>query len=420
MLFTRAPVIPNSGAPTLNANVLIPRERIHQEQGRFVGHLRDRIFTSAYQPIVSPALMRPIGVEALLRIQQPGGPLAPAELFASLADDEAVEACRLARALHVMNAPPLPQGNEWLFLNVHPEAIRRRLDPSRIASELRTLDMTPTRIVIEVTASAGMDPVELRDFVAEFRSAGFRIAIDDFGSGVSDYDRIVEIEPDIVKVDRSLIANAAASMRARRLFPHAVGLLREAGALVVVEGIENAEQAQIAIDADAELLQGWFFGRPAAHAPDTAGCRERMDGLLAESRSGGWQRRSETDSFRGRFLDAWSAFRDGGDIGRIADAIDEPRITRLYVIDNRGFQIGDTALTRSAVHGNPHPLANAMGACWVRRPYFRNAMEQPGRIQVTRPYLSLTEQRLCVTFSCATSRPDHGSCVVCMDVLVDN
>jgi len=400
---------------------LVPHDRIRSVDGHATGLLQDYTCRSAYQPIVSPALMRMVGMEALLRVERGGTPLDTARFFAGLDEEQVVESCRLARAIHVLNVPETALGNEWLFLNVHPESIRkRRASAGSLVSELAALGMGPERIVLEIVESAPLTDTELADFVSEYRREGFRIAIDDFGAGASNYDRVLSVHPDIIKLDRSLIANASASSRARRLFPHMVALLREAGSLVLVEGIENEEQAHIAIDADAELLQGYFFAKPAAGLPDQALQRSRLAALMTPANAAVMRQRPAEEKLRSRFLDAWTRFRDGTPLELIAQEINEPQVTRLYVIDSKGYQIGDTAMTRHALRGMSHPLSNAKGACWARRHYFRRANEQPGRIQMTRPYLSLTEQRLCVTYSCATSHKEYGPCVVCMDVLIDS
>ncbi len=396
---------------------LAPHGQIARIDGHATGIFHNVTCRSVYQPIVSPALMRMVGMEALLRLDSPAGITDPAGFFASLDNNDVVDACRLARALHVLNTPTTPGGNEWLFLNVHPESIRQhRASAASLVDELSALNMTPARIVLEIVESAPISDTELAVFVAEYRNAGFRIAIDDFGAGASNYDRVLAVHPDIIKLDRSLIANASLSSRARRLFPHMVALLRESGSLVLVEGVETEAQAHIAIDADAELLQGWFFAHPTARLDETAPWQPRLAQLF--SRLGGTRTSNDTERFRSHFLDVWTAFRTGTPMAVIAGEISEPQITRLYVINSAGFQIGDTALTRHALPGIEHPLSNAKGACWARRHYFRNAMEQPGRIQLTRPYLSLTEQRVCATFSCATLHKEYGQCVICMDVLV--
>jgi EAL domain-containing protein (putative c-di-GMP-specific phosphodiesterase class I) len=94
----------------------------------------------------------------------------------------------------------------------------------------------------------------LKRFISHFRQLGCLIAIDDFGAGHSNFDRIWDLQPDIVKIDRRLIQDAGHSRRVERILTGIVSLLHEAGSLVVVEGVETEDEALVAIAANADMV----------------------------------------------------------------------------------------------------------------------------------------------------------------------
>jgi EAL domain-containing protein (putative c-di-GMP-specific phosphodiesterase class I) len=102
-------------------------------------------------------------------------------------------------------------------------------------------EVRPEHVVIEILESEIKDRAYLKTLIAHFREMGCLIAIDDFGAGHSNFDRIWELEPDIVKIDRQLISSAEKSPKVKRILKGIVALIHEAGSLVVIEGIENAE-----------------------------------------------------------------------------------------------------------------------------------------------------------------------------------
>jgi EAL domain-containing protein (putative c-di-GMP-specific phosphodiesterase class I) len=174
------------------------------------------------------------------------------------------------RALHLRNFARVDPGDRILFLNVHPEAA---VDDAKSGHELgdliRYYGLVPKRVCVEILEAGCADEALLRRAVSTYRALGVTIAMDDFGTARSNFDRIVRLRPDIVKIDRSLLADAVIGEdRARRMLAALVELLHEANARVAIEGIENAVEARVALEAGADFLQGFHFGSPRAALPD--------------------------------------------------------------------------------------------------------------------------------------------------------
>lgn len=98
-----------------------------------------------------------------------------------------------------------------------------------------------------------------------WRNRGFQIALDDFGCQNSNFDRLWQLTPDIVKLDKQLVHQAQSNQRAAIILPKLIEMIHDLGALVVCEGIETQAQHQRCTNAGADLLQGYSYARPAAH-----------------------------------------------------------------------------------------------------------------------------------------------------------
>jgi len=105
--------------------------------------------------------------------------------------------------------------------------------------------------------------VGARESLGEVRRRGVKIAVDDLGAGYSNLKYIADLEPEVVKLDRGMIAGIKGGSRQYRLLQSIVTLCRQQGAMVVVEGIETKDECQAALDSGAEYGQGYFFARPA-------------------------------------------------------------------------------------------------------------------------------------------------------------
>ena len=239
-----------------------------------------------FQPIYSVVRAGCFGYEALIRAADGNGAaIRPERLFSSIAAAGNANLLDwICRALHLRNFATIDPGNRTLFLNVHPEsAVRDSACAGDFADLIRYYGLVPKRVCVEILESSCADEGLLREAVACYRSLGATIAMDDFGIGRSNFDRIVALRPDVVKIDRSVLNDAVGDQKARRMLPAVIELLHEAGAEVAIEGIESAHEALIAMDSGADHLQGFYFAHPSAILPDE-GLVNRILGELLRMR----------------------------------------------------------------------------------------------------------------------------------------
>ena len=390
------------------------------------GSFKSLQLSSVFQPIYSVTHRRAVGYEALLRAHTAqGAPVSPLDVFAS-ADSEAevTHLDRLCRSLHLHNHAAIPAGSTWLFLNINPEVVVHGKRYGAFFAQLLQRHACPAhRIVVEILEDAIRNEALLAEAVDYYRDLGCLVAIDDFGSGHSNFARLWRLAPDIVKLDRSLILQSTVNRQTRRILPGLVSLIHEAGSLVVMEGVETEDEALIALDADVDLVQGYYFGRPAAPGetnPDSPCllsnlCDRLKDTAVTQVEA----QQAGTAMYVDIFRRCAGALQAGMPIEPACAAlVAEPGVERCYLLDAEGAQIGANLVAASrAARADARfaPLESAVGARWFRRPYFRRALGQPGQVMLSRPYLSLTGVRMCVTLSVAIEAGGERH-VLCCDL----
>ncbi len=219
---------------------------------------------SAFQPVLRPD-GKVVGREAFLR----AGLLEHGEVTPDGAFEEAVQVNRvvqfdrLVRIIHLMNHARSFTEHELLFLNVHPRLLSSVINHGRTFEQILHYYSVPTsRVVIEIKEAANVGEAVLTDAVNNYRSLGYRIAVDNFGAAHSSLEHVLKLHPDIVKLDGALIQTTEHSRSATTSFNRLVERFRSAGIQVTVEGIETATQLEIARKSGADLLQGYYLASP--------------------------------------------------------------------------------------------------------------------------------------------------------------
>jgi EAL domain-containing protein (putative c-di-GMP-specific phosphodiesterase class I)/ActR/RegA family two-component response regulator len=213
----------------------------------------------AYQPIVDVQLRSVMGYEALLRSNEPTLPHPGAVLDAAERLDRLLDVGRAVRQRVLERALRSPPSTNF-FVNLHAADLldERLYDPER------GLAAIAPRVVLEMTERASLETVpDALDRVAALRGLGFRVAIDDLGAGYAALHWFAQLEPDVVKLDMSLIRNLQESAVRKRIALSLVGLARQLGIRVVAEGVETIEERDLLVALGCDYLQGFLLGRPA-------------------------------------------------------------------------------------------------------------------------------------------------------------
>ncbi|WP_162901604.1 EAL domain-containing protein [Breoghania sp. L-A4] len=245
------------------------RSLSYERDGRSIGCFERYRLESAFQPIFRRGERGLVlqGHEALLRPMLDGVSL-PVHTFLNAVDrDQGFFLERLLRVLHVRNFCLLADGTQKLFLNINPEVFTDVLRSERCVDtfmqRLESHGIEPRRLVFEIIETMHDDKVILAQVVEQFRSHGVAIAIDDFGAQHSNFDRVFDLHPDLVKFDLQWLSRCRGDMRAVRFLTGMVELIKELDVEVSCEGIETEQELRIALDAGFDLFQGYFLGRPS-------------------------------------------------------------------------------------------------------------------------------------------------------------
>jgi EAL domain-containing protein (putative c-di-GMP-specific phosphodiesterase class I)/CheY-like chemotaxis protein len=213
----------------------------------------------AFQPIVSLKEQRVFGYEALLRsdepaMKNPANMLDAAEKLGRL--HELGGAVR-AQVAAVAGAPECAGAR--LFVNLHSADLN---DESLFEPEA-PLSRIAHRVVLEVTERASLHDVKsVPDCVRKLKALGFQVAIDDLGAGYAGLNSFTQLEPEVAKLDMSLVRGIDTDSRRQNIVRAMRGLCGDLGILVVAEGVETPAERDTLAALGCDLLQGYLFARP--------------------------------------------------------------------------------------------------------------------------------------------------------------
>jgi EAL domain-containing protein (putative c-di-GMP-specific phosphodiesterase class I)/CheY-like chemotaxis protein len=213
----------------------------------------------AFQPIVDWKARRVMGFEALMRsdeplMKNPADILDAAERLNALHDLGRAIRAKVAKAAV---APEL--GDAQLFVNLHSADLK---DPDLYSQEA-PLTAIAHRVVLEITERASLDEIKnVSACITALKKLGFRIAIDDLGAGYAGLTSFTQLDPEVVKVDMSLVRGVDQDPKRQSILRSMKALCDDLSMLVVAEGVETREERATLELLGYNLFQGYLFAKP--------------------------------------------------------------------------------------------------------------------------------------------------------------
>ena len=217
----------------------------------------------AFQPIVSWKNRKVYGYEALVRSSEPTLPH-PGALFD--AAERLGRLSELSRTIRVAVSAAIATAPKdcAIFVNLH----TRDLLDEDLYNRHAALSKFAPNVVLEITERVALDEVQdVPARVSALRELGFRIAIDDLGAGYAGLTTFAQLEPEVVKLDMSLVRDVHIQPTKRKVIQTMANLCQELRISVIAEGIENNFERDTLDQTGIDLMQGFLFARPERNWP---------------------------------------------------------------------------------------------------------------------------------------------------------
>ena len=221
--------------------------------------------TTVYQPIVNLTDFSLLGYEALTRGPRDTEYESPYYLFSTAAEANLTfELDRLCRRKAFFNAGVFQEGQR-LFINCLPATLHDPGFKGHALSELlQKVNLPPSRIVMEISEREAIENYPLfRSAVNYYTDLGFAIAVDDAGAGHSSLETVIELKPQFLKLDLSLVRGIDGNPVKQELVKAMLTLARSMNSIVIAEGIETHEELDMLRNLDVPYGQGYLIARPA-------------------------------------------------------------------------------------------------------------------------------------------------------------
>ncbi len=222
------------------------------------GLIDENKFDYKFQPIVSAIDGSVYGYEALMRPNRTT-PLEVLRIARENGKLYEIELLTFRNVLSRVKQNMAKFSGKKVFINSVPDYMIKEQDFKELCEQYS--DIMP-QVVIELTEQSDLTTEEIAEQCRFFTSMGCTIAIDDYGSGYSNSAALVELSPDIIKIDRTLISNINQNVRKQHFLSGIVDFAKLNGIKVLAEGVETREELAIVIRRGVDFIQGFYTAKP--------------------------------------------------------------------------------------------------------------------------------------------------------------
>lgn len=369
-----------------------------------------------FQPIVSVSDGSIYGYEVLARQQAESGEIQNIGSFfndESITEEERVKVDRSVRELAFKYLKD-NAGTNRLFINIHPAWIYYYHDRSELFPTIRLMDdlgISGENIIVEITEQKFLDADFdfLNKLIDRYRERGIKIAIDDFS--FPNFDRLLSIKPDFVKVDIQLVKKSAQNQDYKKLVGYISKFCQELGISVIFEGVETLHELENAIESGGSLIQGFFLSKAEAEFQQLDVHKNLiqlgLNNVIYRSRHANQnivKIEHNMNQYLRLVIEREQLFRKSNldeALNRILPFL-PPQCFRVFICDGYGLQRSSnyTRLDKSSTDFRIHP--EHRGKNWGWRPYFfKNLvrMKEWERGVISHEYVDVETRRRTLTFS---------------------
>ncbi|TWH46301.1 EAL domain-containing protein [Sporomusa sp. KB1] len=390
--------------------------------------LKHRAIQTYFQPIVSIRQQAVIGLEALSRgLNANNDLILPQPLFAAAAaKGKSVELDRLCREKALENYKRIPDNDSFLFLNLTTSILDEGVVGSgHLITAVNQLGLKPSSIVIEVIESKVRNIENLTKFIKLYKQYGFLIALDDVGTDSSNMDRILQVHPDIIKIDRVLICDINTDYYKQELFKALVFVAKKTGALIIAEGVETHSEATTSLELGADFLQGYYTAYPAPFPKHINSVSAKTMRLLSSAFRSSIVENIRNMSLKRKFYEKILE----GLIEKLACicpehfemklneiAKDQTSVQCYYILDITGIQITETVKAYLDNTENCHGMfrPDCKGSDQSLKDYYLYIHSGFERY-ISEPYISLANGQPCLTGSILFQTYSGNPYILCID-----
>jgi sensor c-di-GMP phosphodiesterase-like protein len=220
-----------------------------------------------YEPILDSRTQRTVGAEALLRwTDQTGASISP-DVFVRMAEEKGfideLTAFVVRRAIREMGDLLHQHPGFTLSINIAASDMSGNQLARLLETEVSRANIHPGQIALELTERSTANLAVARTAIQRLRKAGYKVHIDDFGTGFSSLSYIDQLAVNAIKIDRSFTRALGTDAVTAPILPQMIAMAESLGVEVIVEGVETEVQRKFLSANDKPLrLQGWYFSKP--------------------------------------------------------------------------------------------------------------------------------------------------------------
>ncbi len=335
----------------------------------------EKILFPYFQPIIGAASGAIVGYEALARQYDADGRVISAgELFSSgdIAAEQLIAWDRKIRRL-ALEQFSRSNYNGYLTINISAAWIDQLADFNSLPTLLMLdeFNIDRSRIIIEITESKG-DLDKLVEIAGVYRRNGLKIAIDDFGAGFSQLERVMAIQPNIIKLDMRLFQNASRGGIAGDVVHLLSRLAIRTGCRIVCEGVETVEDFHFGLSCGAQFMQGYLFSPATAEFKEPMHYQQQINSLRKSFLKKALDKEDRKIQFIANIKSLIGLLKKNLEAGFSVDKLpaapfEHSGVLRFYLCDNEGGQISSNF---NFADGKWFEDSTQVGFNWAWRPYF--------------------------------------------------